>query len=152
MTDTTSAHGYDAAASGAGMGTRDEDAGGWVGWLMFAGTMMWVVGMFHAIQGLIALFSADYYLVGASGLAVQIDFSTWGWVHLIGGVVIIIAGVGVFAGQTWARVVGVILAVVSALLNFAFIAAYPFWSMIMIAVDVFVIYALCVHGRALKTS
>ena len=150
MTNTTSAQGYGATTSGSSAQTFEESA--WAGWVIFAGMMMLMVGIFHAIQGLIALFSADYYLVGAGGLAVQVNFSTWGWVHLIGGIVIILAGVGVFTGQTWARVVGVVLAVASAVLNFAFIAAYPFWSMIMIAVDVFIIYALCVHGRAMKTS
>jgi hypothetical protein len=69
---------------------------------------------------------------------------------MIAGAVVFAAGLGLFAGQMWARVVGVVLAVASALLNFAFIAAYPFWSTIVIAMDVFVIYALTVHGREMK--
>jgi hypothetical protein len=124
---------------------------GWVGWIVFAGVMMVMVGTFHMIEGLIALFKDEYYLVAKSGLTVEVDYTAWGWTHLIAGAIVFAAGLGLFAGQMWARVVGVILAVVSALLNFAFIAAYPFWSSIVIAMDVFVIYALTVHGREMKS-
>jgi hypothetical protein len=124
---------------------------GWVGWIVFAGVMMVMVGTFHMIEGLIALFKDEYYLVAKSGLTVEVDYTAWGWTHLIAGAIVFAAGLGLFAGQMWARVVGVILAVVSALLNFAFIAAYPFWSSIVIAMDVLVIYALTAHGREMKS-
>lgn len=123
---------------------------GWVGWIIFAGTMMMLIGSFHVIQGLVALFDDEYYLVGSTGLVVSVDYTTWGWVHLIAGVVVIAAGLGLFAGRTWARAVGVILASVSAILNFAFIAAFPVWSLTIIAIDVFVIYALTAHGGEMK--
>jgi hypothetical protein len=125
---------------------------GWAGWVVFAGTMMLILGAFHAIQGLVALLNDQYYLVGANGLTVQLDYTTWGWVHLIGGVLVILAGAGLFAGQTWARGVGIVLAVVSAITNFAFIAAYPVWSSIVIALDILIVYALAVHGRELRSS
>lgn len=115
-------------------------------WVAFAGTMLALVGSFHAIQGLVALFRDDYYLVAPSGLVVNVSYTTWGWVHLLGGVVILAAGLGAIAGQTWARVVGVVVAAVSALLNVTFLAAYPIWSTLMIALDVLVIWALMVHG------
>jgi hypothetical protein len=123
---------------------------GWVGWIVFAGVMMVMVGTFHVIEGLIAVLKDEYYLVADSGLTVSVDYTAWGWTHMIAGAVVFAAGLGLFAGQMWARVVGVVLAVASALLNFAFIAAYPFWSSIVIAMDVFVIYALTVHGREMK--
>jgi hypothetical protein len=123
---------------------------GWVGWISFAGIMMIIIGAFHAMQGLVAVFNSDYYLVTKNGLTVHLDYTAWGWTHIIGGVVIVAAGLGLMAGQTWARVVGVILAGLSALLNFAFIASYPFWSTIVIAMDVFVIMALTVHGKEIK--
>jgi hypothetical protein len=123
---------------------------GWVGWIVFAGVMMVMVGTFHVIEGLIAVLKDEYYLVADSGLTVSVDYTAWGWTHMIAGAVVFAAGLGLFAGQMWARVVGVVLAVASALLNFAFIAAYPFWSTIVIAMDVFVIYALTVHGREMK--
>jgi hypothetical protein len=123
---------------------------GWVGWLVFTAVLMILLGAFHAIQGLIALFNSEYYLVGPGGLTVQLDYTTWGWVHLIAGVVVIVTGIGVLVGQTWARVVGILLALISALVSFTFIAAYPVWSCILIALDVLIIYALAVHGRELR--
>ena len=73
--------------------------------------------------------------------------TTWGWVHLIGGIIIVLAGFGLFSGAVWARTVGVILATVSLLASFAWIPIYPVWGIVTIAIDVFVIWALTVHGR-----
>ena len=123
---------------------------GWVGWITFAGTMMMIIGSLHVVQGLVAVFNDEYYLVTKNGLTVHLDYTSWGWTHIIAGLVVIGAGLGLFAGQMWARVVGIVLASISALLNFAFIASYPFWSTIVIAMDVFVIMALTVHGREMK--
>ncbi|MFD1504645.1 hypothetical protein FE374_12460 [Georgenia yuyongxinii] len=124
---------------------------GWTGWVVFAATLMILLGIFHAIQGLIALFNDEYYVVGPNGLMV-LDYTTWGWVHLIAGAAVLIAGIALFAGQTWARVVGIVLAILSALANFAFIAAYPVWSSIVIALDVLIVYALTVHGQELRST
>jgi hypothetical protein len=129
-----------------------SEASGWVGWVMFAGAMMVLIGSVHIIQGLVAVFDDEYYLVTDSALVVELDYTAWGWTHLLAGVIVVLAGLGVFTGQTWARVVGVALAVVSAILNFAFLAAYPFWSAIAIALDVFVILALTVHGGEMRTA
>jgi hypothetical protein len=104
------------------------------------------------IEGLVALFDRGYYLVAPSGLVLSVDYTTWGWVHLIIGILAIVTGIGLIAGNMVARVVGIILAVLSAILNLVFIAAYPVWSTIVIAIDVIVIYAIVVHGRELKTS
>ena len=123
---------------------------GWVGWITFAGTMMMIIGSLHVVQGLVAVFNDEYYLVTKNGLTVHLDYTAWGWTHIIAGLIVIGAGLGAFAGQMWARVVGVILASVSILLNFAFMPSYPFWSAIVIAMDVFVIMALTVHGKEMK--
>jgi len=123
---------------------------GWVGWIGFAGVIMMMLGTFHAIQGLVALFNDEYYLVSSSGLVVSLDYTAWGWVHLIGGAILVAAGLGVFGGQVWARTVGVIAAVLSAIVNVAFLAAYPVWSLMMIALDVVLILALTVHGSEVK--
>ena len=125
---------------------------GWVGWVVFSGIMMIMLGMFEAIVGFVALFKEDYFLVPRSGLVVSVDYTTWGWVHLVLGIVALLAGFGVLAGQMWARVIGIIMAVVSAIANVAFIAAYPIWSVIVIALDILVIYALAVHGREVKAD
>ena len=124
---------------------------GWVGWIVFGGTMMVLLGMFHAFQGLIALFQDDYYLVGKNNLTVHVDYTAWGWVHIGLGVVVLAAGIGLLAGRMWARVVGVIVALASALVNVAFLSAYPVWSAIMIALDVLVIWAITVHGSEMRT-
>jgi hypothetical protein len=126
-------------------------ATGWVGWVVFAGTMMLLIAFFHIIEGLVAILDPDYFLVTKGGLTVHLDYTAWGWTHLIAGVIVGCAGLGLFLGQMWARVVGVALAGISALLNFGFIAAYPFWCLTVIALDVFVIFALTVHGREIKS-
>jgi hypothetical protein len=124
----------------------------WVGWTAFAGVLMVMIGTFHVFQGLVALFKDEYYLVGNEGLLVTVDYTGWGWTHIIAGLVVALAGFGVFAGKMWARVVGVVLAVVSALVNVAFLSAYPIWSILMIALDVVVIMALTVHGSEIKAG
>ena len=131
-------------------GSDAPEPTGWVGWIAFAAFMMIMVGAFHVIQGLVAIFQDDYYLVTDNGLTVHLDYSAWGWTHVIAGIVLAGAGMSLFSGAVWARVLGVAVAGLSALLNFAFIAAYPFWSVIVIAIDVFVILALTVHGREMK--
>lgn len=120
----------------------------WYGWVAFAGTMLVLLGSFHAIAGLVALFNDDYYLVGSGGLVVTADYTAWGWAHLILGIVVAVAGAALFAGMLWARIVAIIVAIISAIVNLAFLSAYPLWSVIMIALDVVIIYAVSVHGEA----
>src|SRR3954454_4331645 len=124
---------------------------GWAGWVAFAGIMIMLLGVFQAIQGLVGIFDDGYYLVRPNGLVVNVDYTVWGWVHLIIGIVAVAVGVGLLSGNMVARIVGVIVAVISATVNLVFIAAYPVWSAIVIAVDVIVIYAIVVHGRELKS-
>jgi hypothetical protein len=124
----------------------------WVGWVYFAGLMMILLGSFQVIQGLVALFNSQFYVVRPTGLVLSVDYSAWGWWHLIIGVVMLLAGLGVLAGNTAARVIGIILAIVSAIAQVAFLAAYPIWGAIVITIDVIVIYALAVHGRELRTG
>jgi hypothetical protein len=114
--------------------------------------MMILLGAFQIIEGLVALFHQGFYLVGPQGLVVDVNYNTYGWVHTIIGVVAILTGVGLLAGNMAARVVGIAVACLSALVNLAFISAYPVWSTIMIALDVIVIYAIIVHGRELKAD
>jgi hypothetical protein len=122
----------------------------WVGFVVFGGIMMLMMGGFQAIEGLVALFRDEYFYVTRNGLLLTMDFTTWGWVHLIIGLAAVATGCGVLLGQMWARVLGIVIAVLSALANIAFLSAYPIWSTIIIATDVLVIYALAVHGREVK--
>jgi hypothetical protein len=128
----------------------NEQPSGWVGWIMFASFMMLLLGSFHAIQGLVALFDDQKLLVTDRDLIVLADYTTWGWVHLIGGIILALAGFSLFTGWLLARIVGVIVAAASAITNVAFLSAYPIWSAIMIALDILIIWALTVHGAEMK--
>ena len=128
----------------------EREPTGWVGWVLFAGIMLFLLGAFQAIAGFVALFNDKYYLVTDRGLAITVNYTGWGWAHLILGVVALLAGWGVMVGQMWARVFGIAVAFLSAVANLMFIGAYPVWGVIMITVDVLVIYALAVHGREAK--
>jgi hypothetical protein len=119
----------------------------WTGWVTFAGVMMILLGLFQVVEGLVALLRPSYFVVSNEGLLVPVTYAGWGWLHLVLGVVIALAGGGVLAGNAMARVVGVVLAGLSALANLAFIAAYPLWGVIVIALDIAVIYALCTDPR-----
>ena len=92
----------------------------------------------------------DNFYLATREYLFQFDITTWGWIHLILGIVVALAGVGLLAGRTWARVVGITLAVLSAIANFTFIPHYPLWALLVIALDVFVIWALAAHGRELR--
>jgi hypothetical protein len=117
-----------------------------VGFTVFAATMMVIGGVFQAMQGLIALFNDTFYVVGQKW-AFQFDITGWGWIHLLVGAVVVVAGVFLFRGAVWARAVGVAVAAISAVLNFMWLPHYPIWSILIIAVDVLVIWALTAHGR-----
>lgn len=123
---------------------------GWTGWVAFGGIMLVLLGLFHAVEGLVSVFDHGYYLVGSSGLVVNVDYTVWGWVHFGLGVLAVIVGIGLLTGNTAARVLGVIIAGISAIVNLGFIAAYPVWSMLIIALDIIVIYAIVAHGREMK--
>jgi hypothetical protein len=130
---------------------RREPSGAATGVIVFAATMMILVGIFHAIDGLVALFDNNFYVV-ARAYTFQLDTTSWGWIHLVLGVVVAFAGWGLLSGRTWARAVAITLAALSAIANFLFIPYYPLWSIIAIVVDVFVIWAVAAHGRELRDS
>jgi len=125
---------------------------GWVGWVVFGAMMMIMVGAFQIVVGLTALFNSGYYVVGEQNLLLNVDFTAWGWTHIALGAIAVAAAFGVLAGQMWGRVVGIAMALVSALVNLAFIAAYPLWSIMVITLDVLVIYALAAHGREMQST
>jgi hypothetical protein len=117
-----------------------------VGLTMFAATMMMIGGFFQALQGLIALFNDTFYVVGQEW-TFEFDITVWGWIHLIMGAVLVVGGVFLLQGAMWARAVGIAVAALSAVLNFMWLPYYPIWSILIIAVDVLVIWALTAHGR-----
>jgi hypothetical protein len=129
------------------MAQSHAPSSGWaVGGVVFAAVMLIMIGVFQALQGLAAIFKDSFFVV-LPNYYVEVDVTTWGWIHFILGIVVVLAGFGVLAGATWARVVGITVAVLSAIANFLFIPYYPVWSLLIIALDVFVIWALAAHGR-----
>jgi hypothetical protein len=116
--------------------------------VFFAAIMMIVLGIFGALEGLAAIVKSGFYHVPPN-YYITVNAKGWGWIHLIIGIVVVLAGFALFSGAAWARVVGIIMASVSAIANFLFIPFYPIWSLLIIAIDVFVIWALAAHGRAL---
>ena len=124
-----------------------EEASGWaVGFILFAAIMMIMAGVFQAIQGLVAIFENEFY-VATRNYTFQFDATTWGWIHLILGLLVGFAGWGLLSGRTWARVVAITVAVLSAIAAFLWLPYYPFWALLIIALDVFVIWAIAAHGR-----
>jgi hypothetical protein len=131
---------------------RAEEASGWaVGFILFAAIMMIMAGTFQFFAGLVAIFNDQFY-VATRNYIFQFDATTWGWIHLVVGLIVAFAGWGVLSGRTWARVVGITVALLSALANFLFIPYYPFWALTVITLDIFVIWALAAHGGELRDA
>jgi hypothetical protein len=130
--------------------THRRTSSAWVGWVVFAAVMVIVMGVFEAIEGLVAIFKDTYYLVPSSGLVVSVDYTVWGWVHLVIGVIAVGAGIALLQGRTWGRIVVIGLAGLSALVNLGFLSAYPVWSTLIIAFDVIIIYALTVRWKDVR--
>ena len=127
-----------------------ENRSGWaVGWTYFAAFLMVMLGFWHAIAGLSAIIKQNVYVYGQlnDGYFLKLDSTTWGWIHLILGIVILLAGFGLLGGAVWARTVGVILAIISAIAAFAWIPYYPVWGIVIVALAVAVVWALTTHGR-----
>jgi hypothetical protein len=126
-----------------------ETSGTAVGVILFAAIMMIMVGVFQALQGIIAIFENEFY-VATRNYLFQFDATTWGWIHLLVGLLVAFAGWGLLSGRTWARVVALTLAALSAITNFLFIPYYPFWALLLITLDIFVIWAVAAHGGELR--
>ena len=117
-----------------------------VGFINFAGVVLIVAGIFQVIQGIVGLANNDFYVVSQKWVF-QLNVTTWGWVHILFGIVAILAGAGLFSGAVWARTVAVIVAGISIIANFVWLPYYPVWALVVIVVDFFVIWALVLHGR-----
>ena len=131
------------------MAVQNNTPTGWVGWGYFASFMMMLLGVFQAMAGLVGIFKDDFFVVTANHLVV-FDYKTWGWIMLVMGIIIFMAGLELLRGAMWARVIAVVLASLSLVVNMATVNSYPIWSIVMMVVDVLIIYALTVHGAELK--
>ena len=117
-----------------------EVAAGWG--TTFAGAMMMIVGLFEFFQGLVAVINGRQFFVTTPNYVFEFNATTWGWIHLILGAVIAVAGLFIFTGNIVARSLGMLLAGLQAVANFMWLPYYPLWSIIIIAIDVFVIWSL----------
>jgi hypothetical protein len=119
-----------------------REPSGWAtGAVLFAGVAMIVIGIFQAMQGLAAIIE-DTFLVVTPNYFLEFDVTAWGWIHLILGILVVFGGFAVISGKGWGRILAIVLAVVSAISNFFFIPYYPWWSLLIIALDIWVIWAL----------
>ncbi len=131
------------------MKDNNSEVSGWVGWVGFAGIMLYLAGFFHLIEGFVALFKDTVYVVGEKNLW-AFDYTQWGWFHIIGGIILILAAGSLVSGKGFGRTVAVLAALGSASLNMLFVPVYPIWSIISISICVLVIYAVIVHGGDVK--
>jgi hypothetical protein len=113
--------------------------------VMFAATMMIVGGIFQIFQGLAAVMSGEFF-VDVADYVVRLDVETWGWVHMVLGALVVIGGFFLFSGSRGAAIFALVLAVAGAIGNFAFIPYYPFWTLLLIAVDIYIIWAIARSG------
>jgi hypothetical protein len=128
-----------------GPGSREEVSGWAIGGIAFAGSIMVLIGAFQFIQGLAAIIDDEFFVVTAN-YTFDLDTTAWGWIHMILGILLLVTGFGLFARSGWAVMTAIVLAMLSALSNFFFIPFYPFWAIVVIALNVFVIWALTRPG------
>ena len=124
---------------------KSTNVSSWVGWVYFAAYLLIAVGFFQSILGFSALLN-DEWLVEVGGSLLVLDYTTWGWIHLILGIVAMVVGTGLFSGGGWARILAIILVMFNFFAQFAFLSVYPIWSITIIVVDLLILYALTVHG------
>ncbi len=131
------------------MSAKNETTSGWVGWIGFAGLMLLLAGFFHVIAGFVALFKDDVYIRSSSNLWI-FDYSQWGWIHILGGILAIIAAGSLAQGNLYGRTFAIVVALASAVANMAFVPVYPIWSILIITIDVLVIWAVMAHGNEVR--
>ncbi len=134
------------------MSEQDKRSGVAIGAIAFASIMLMIAGFLQALEGIAGVVNSDskvFILTHDNSYWLHMSTTSWGWLHLIIGILVVIAGFGVMYGAIWARSVGVLFAGISILVNFAFIPIYPVWAIVLIAIDLIIIWALVAHGRDL---
>jgi hypothetical protein len=131
--------------------TPDTPSGWSVAGITFAGTILIILGIFEAIAGLSAIFDDQFYVI-TQNYAFDLDTTAWGWIHLLLGVILVVTGFGLLGGSAWAGVTAIVIAALSAIANFFFIPYYPFWSLLMIGLAIWVIWAITRPGAVSQRS
>ncbi|UQX01345.1 hypothetical protein [Streptomyces sp. RerS4] len=148
MTTTPGSTPPSASAGAGGRGPATPNA--WaVGGATFAGVLMAVNGVFSVFEGIAALAKDDVYLP-VGDYTFKFNLTSWGWIHLVLGVIVFVVGVGILKGAQWGRIAGVVLAAVTVLIHFLWLPYQPLWALISIAIGVFVIWALCTDRPAAR--
>ena len=130
---------------------RTQPSGAAIGLTVTASLILIMAGTFGIIEGIVGLVNNEFYVV-TQKWAFQFDTTTWGWIHIVVGLIALGAGLGLLRGQVWARTVAVIVALVSIVANFLWLPYYPWWASLVIIFDVFVIWAVTAHGRDLSDA
>jgi hypothetical protein len=128
------------------MSEQQNYSGGAVALTTFASIMLMIAGAFQFFAGIAALLKDEYFVIGEE-YAFKFDATTWGWIHLLIGVILFLAGLALLQGAVWARILVVIIASLSALANFLWLPYQPWWSIIIITLNIFIIWAVTAHGR-----
>lgn len=131
---------------------QERTVTGWVGWIMFAAYFMIIGGVFDVLQGLAALIRDQSYFVVAENGLLTFNFTSWGWIHLLFGVAMILVGVLLLRGSTFARIIAILLVGLNMIAQFAWLAAYPVWGIIALVIDALILYALLVHGSEMAVD
>jgi hypothetical protein len=121
------------------------------GGMVFAAAMLVMLGIWQIFMGIAAIAKDEFFVV-APNYVYEFNINGWGWIHLVIGIVMAITGFALFTGAGWARVLGILIAILSAISNFFFLPYYPVWSLIVIATDVFVIWAIATAGDVRQTA
>jgi hypothetical protein len=129
----------------------EDEPTGWVGWIAFAAVMMMIAGVLQMIDGFVAVVN-DEWVVWGNTANLYLDLTTWGWIHMGIGALVLLGGIALLSGNILARTLAVVLASVSLIANFMFMPAYPVWSIAIIVIDLLVLYAVIAHGRELKST
>ena len=130
----------------------NESMSGWTGWIFFAGVVLLIIGCLNAIEGLVALLKHTVYVIPSHNLVVTTSYNAWGWALLIWGIVMFLAGLGLFAARTWARWFAIIVVVINIIGLFAWFDAFPLWNIFVLALNIIVLYALTARWSEVRAD
>ncbi|WP_425394468.1 DUF7144 family membrane protein [Actinoplanes subtropicus] len=133
-------------------GHRNDEPTGWIAWILFGGLMLVLLGGAHLTVGSLALIRPAALEGSRSDLLLDVDLTTLGWVHIVLGVVLMLAGAGLMLGQVWARAAAIVLSCVAFVINFAYVSVHPLWSVVAIGLCAIVLYATVAHGGELTRA
>jgi hypothetical protein len=134
-------------ATRAQLDTHGVGTTGGSGWAYFVGILLFIIGVFNVLWGLVALLDDKELTVGAAGVIVW-DFTAWGWIHLILGIVLVLTALGLFAGRGWARWTAIFFVMLNAFAQIAWMPIHPWWSVLIITLDIIIIYQLTARWEA----